>query len=397
LKSGERVHVAAELGLRRHNSETSVDPQKKYPILSSLVRPFSGKHRGTLALVISAIAVAGEARSFAVAQRMASWGGRRMKGQLNRFYRLMANLRIDDTLLARQMADLLCEKPTRRLLVSIDWTEWHHQRRLLAASITVGKRAVPLFVQAFFQRVWRRSQNTRENHFLRALAAELREVAVKAIVLCDRGFRRVSWIVLLQQLQLGFVIRLQSDVLVEIEPGTRVALSDILLTQGVLVDLGLVPVRSDGAVVVRVIGYWAPGAHEPWWLATSETTDARHVLKLYDRRMTVEEHFRDSKGCRFGARLFWTQFQNPVALGRFFMLLGAAMLLWSLTGRAAAKRDPTLRMVSRSKGPRQSYLTIGLRILRAGESAVYLAAFALRRFLEPPALRRVAGASVGGK
>jgi hypothetical protein len=146
-----------------------------------------------------------------------------------------------------------------------------------------------------------------------------------------------------------------------------------------------------------VIGYWAPEAHEPWWLATSETSTARRVLSLYDRRMTVEEHFRDSKGCRFGARLFWTQYKNPVALGRFLMLLGTAMLMWTLTGRAAARRDPTLRLVSRKKGPRQSYLTIGMRILRAGESAIYLAACALGRLLEPPTFRPVAGASVGGK
>jgi hypothetical protein len=160
--------------------------------LSSLVRPFSGKHRGTLALVISAIAASGEARTFAVAQRMASWGRCRMKGQANRVYRLLANLRVDDTLLARQTADALCSKPARRLLISIDWTEWRHGLRLLAASVTVGKRALPLYVQAFYQRVWRRSQNTRENTFLRALAASLREAQITAIILCDRGFRRVS-------------------------------------------------------------------------------------------------------------------------------------------------------------------------------------------------------------
>jgi hypothetical protein len=365
--------------------------------LSSLVSPFSGKHRPTLALVISAIAVAGEARTFSVAQRMASWGKCRMKGQVNRVYRLLANLRVDDTLLARQMADALCSKPQRQLVLSIDWTEWRHGLRLLAAGVAVGKRALPLYVQAFHQRVWRRSQNTRENNFLRALAALLREAQVRAIVLCDRGFRRVSWIRLLQQLQLGFVVRLQSDVLVELEPGLQVALRDVLITQGTLVDLGIVALRSDGATQVRVVGYWAPGAHEPWWLATSESVDARRVLSLYDRRMTVEELFRDSKGCRFGARLFWTQFKDPVALGRFLMLLGAAMLLWTLTGRAAARRDPTLRMVSRKKGPRQSFITIGTRILRASESAIYLAAFALRALLEPPAFRRVAGAAVGGK
>jgi hypothetical protein len=374
-----------------------VDPEKKYPILSSLVRPFRMRHRKTLALVMAAITATGQARSFAIATTMAVWLGTRLDSAINRFYRLLGNLRVDDTLLIAPMADLLCAKSTRLLLVSIDWTEWHHQLRLLVAAAVVGKRAIPLYAQAFAQRVWRRSQNTRENTFLRLLAQGIRQASAKAVILCDRGFRRVSWIVLLDQLQLAFVVRLQSDVLVELEADLHVALAEILLTQGQVVDLGLVALRSDGAITVRVIGYWAPGAHEPWWLATSETSDPRRVLKLYDRRMTVEEQFRDAKGCRFGVKLFWTQFRDPDALARFLMLLAPALLLWTLTGVAAARHNPSLRLSSRTKGPRQSYITIGLRILASGHSAVYLAPFALRRYLQPPALRRVAGVAVGGK
>ena len=83
------------------------------------------------------------------------------------------------------------------------------------------------------------------------------------------------------------------------------------LPRGKVVDLGVVPLRSDGAIRVRVIGYWARNAQEAWWVATSETGEARRALKLYDRRMTVEEQFRDLKGKRFGVKLFWTQFRDP--------------------------------------------------------------------------------------
>jgi hypothetical protein len=130
--------------------------------------------------------------------------------------------------------------------------------------VFVGKRGIPLFSQAFAQRIWRRSQNTRENTFLRLLAEALRRAAVIATILCDRGLRRVSWVQLLQTLQLGFVVSLMSDVYVEVAPGLKVALEDILLAQGQVLDLGMVPLRADGAATVRVIiGYWAPGAHEP--------------------------------------------------------------------------------------------------------------------------------------
>jgi hypothetical protein len=374
-----------------------VDPEKKYPILATLLRPYSKRHRKTLALVAAAITATGQARSLAVATTMVVWLGVQLRSALQRFYRLLKNPRIDETELVATLADALCRKPTRHLIVPIDWTEWGHGLRLLVASVVVGKRGVPLFVQAFKQRIWRRSQNARENTFLRVLADALRRAQVHATLLCDRGFRRVSWLLLLQQLKLDFVVRLMDDVLVEIEPGVKVALADLLLTHGQFVDLGFVPLRSDGAATVRIIGYWAPGAHEPWWIATSLTCDARRVLKLYDRRMTVEELFRDSKGCRYGAKLFWTQFRDPEALGRFFMMLAIALLIWMLIGTAAARRDPSLRYRSRKKGPRQSYVTIGVRIAISGGSHPRLTHGVVARLLEPPALRRVAGAAVGGK
>jgi hypothetical protein len=71
------------------------------------------------------------------------------------------------------------------------------------------------------------------------------------------------------------VVRLIDDVHVELQPGAKEPLHDILMQPGQVLDLGFVPLRSDGAVTVRVIGYWAPDAHEPWWVATSETGSAK--------------------------------------------------------------------------------------------------------------------------
>ena len=368
-----------------------------YPFLSDLLSPFWKRHRKTLGLIIAAIAVTGQARSFAIATTLARWLGTRLDSAVNRFYRLLRNARVDYTELASRWAGLLARRPDRHLVLAIDWTEWHHGLRMLAAAVVTGKRAIPLFVQAFHQQVWRHSQNSRENTFLRVLADALRRAGVTTTLLCDRGFRRVSWIALLHKLQLGFVVRLMDDVFVEVAPGTRVSLRHVLLTPGRTVDLGIVELRSDGAVAVRIIGYWAPGASEPWWLATSETGPASRVLSLYDRRMTVEEHFRDTKGRRFGVKLFWTHFRDPEALTRFMMLLAIALLIWMLTGRAAVQRNPSLQLRSRRKGPRQSYVTIGLRILAVEGAAIRLTLHAIRRHLEPPGLRRIEGTALGGK
>lgn len=374
-----------------------MDPERRYPFLRALLTPFCKRHRRTLGLVIAAIAVTGQARSFAIATTLSRWLGTRLDSAVNRFYRLLRNPRVDYTQFVEQWARLLVRGPDRHLLIAIDWTEWHHELRMLLAAVVAGKRAIPLYAEAFKRLVRVRSQNSRENTFLRVLADGLKRADVRATILCDRGFRRASWIALLQELRLGFVVRLMSDVHVELPSGDRVALKDILLTPGQLVDLGMVPLRSDKIATVRIIGYWAPDAKEPWWIATSETARASVVLKLYDRRMTVEEQIRDTKGKRFGAKLFWTQFRDPDALARFMMLLAVALVMWTITGFVAAFYNPSLRLRSRKKGPRQSYVTIGLRILCLEHKPVRLTHRAIGWLLEPPALRRVAGASVGGK
>jgi hypothetical protein len=303
---------------------------------------------------------------------------------------------VDYTEFAAQWMRLLVRSKDRCLLVAVDWTEWHHDLRMLTAAVVAGKRAIPVFTQAF-GKAPPRSQNSRENTFARLLAKAVHDAKARAIILCDRGFRRVSWIKLLDQLSLGFVVRLMDDVHVELPDGEKVALRQVLLWQGRVLDLGVVPLRSDGDVQARVIGYWAPGAHEPWWLATSEIGSPTQVLKLYDRRMTVEEQFRDTKGRRFGVKLFWTQFRDPEALSRFVMLLAVALLIWTLAGQSAARRDPSLRLRHRKKGPRQSYVTIGLRILALESVPVRITAAAILRILEPPTLRQLGKLSPGGK
>ena len=52
--------------------------------------------------------------------------------------------------------------------------------------------------------------------------------------------------------------------------------------------------RSDGAVVINLVLYWARGHREPWYLATS-LTDPRQAVKMYRRRMQPEQYFKDGK------------------------------------------------------------------------------------------------------
>jgi hypothetical protein len=232
---------------------------------------------------------------------------------------------------------------------------------MLTASVAVDKRAIPVQTAVFHKTNIPRSQNSRENGFLNTLAMVVKELGLKVIIFCDRGFRRVSWLKLLQDRKLDFVIRLQEDVYAHV-PGERARLlSNMELRLGRAMDLQWVWLREDEAVRVRVIGVWSHKTKERWWLATNLTCSAEKVVAYYDRRMSIEEQFRDTKGCRFGVKLYWTQFRKPEHLVHLAQLVGIAIFVWTAIGVAAVLAKPSLLFNHPKKGPRFSYVTIGMR------------------------------------
>jgi hypothetical protein len=105
-----------------------------------------------------------------------------------------------------------------------------------------------------------------------------------------------------------------------------------------------------GFVRVRLIGVWSKGAKEVWWLATDLSNTVSKVVSYYDRRMGIEEQFRDAKRVRFGVKLQWTQFTKPEFVERMCLLVGIALLLWTTGGQAVEEVEPKVRLWSKTKG-----------------------------------------------
>ena len=327
-------------------------------VLQSLLGPLPKSQSKTILLAIQAIASMAQAASLAIAAFFSQATGSQIDSALTRFYRLLHNPRLDDLQITKQFLALLAQGRSF-LLIALDWTEWHPPLRMLLASVLVGTRALPVQSAVFSKTHILRSQNTWENNFLRILCLLLNELQIQACFLTDRGFRRVSFLkILQQQKEHSFVVRIGDQITVETKKWKRL-LHRCPLQPGHALDLGIVQLRQDGAVSVRVIGIWAKGQREPWWLATNRQDSLSSLASLYDRRMAIEEQIRDTKGARFGLRLVWTQIKTPQALARFTLLIGLALLLLTAIGHALAPRHPNVRLPSKLKGPRLSLLTVG--------------------------------------
>jgi hypothetical protein len=111
------------------------------------------------------------------------------------------------------------------------------------------------------------------------------------------------------------------------------------------------------------------------------------IVALYDRRMTVEEQCRDTKGGRFGVRLEWTQFRTPPYLACFTLLVGVALVLWTAVGQAVAHPALSVRLPCKRKGPRLSLVRVGIQYVAAVALRVYLGVRVIRLHLPAPHLR----------
>jgi hypothetical protein len=215
---------------------------------------------------MAALAEVAQATACAVAGHLAGELGTQRGRALHRFYRLLRHARSEDQLLTAQMLELLGQRSQR--LIALDWTAWHHDLRLLVAAVVVGCRAMPVQTAAFSRTPMPRSQHLREPTFLPRWVHTLQVLEQAAGLRCDRGFRRPSGLRHGQALRRAFVVRLVPNVLVTTGSRGGRLLRHWHLAPGQAVDLGWVRWRQARAVRVRVVGLWAPGHREPWWLAT---------------------------------------------------------------------------------------------------------------------------------
>ena len=105
-------------------------------------------------------------------------------------------------------------------------------------------------------------------------------------------------------------------------------------------------VTADKAVVPAVVLVHARNMKEPWCIATSLSSGtASEVVKLYGRRFTIEETFRDTKDIRFGLGLKATHIGRTDRRDRLLFLFAMAHALLTLLGAAseASGLDRTLK------------------------------------------------------
>jgi len=275
----------------------------------------------------------------------------------------------------------------RSIITALDWTEFapDDQATICLYLITNHGRATPLVWKTVELTEMRGRRNSFEDDVLHLFKESLpKEGAPKVVVLADRGFSDVAlYAELEEELGFDFVIRFRRNVLVQY--GERRLRSDQWLAEagGHSVQLRGASLTSRFRKVVNFVALHDSNMRDSWFLASSLPGSVKAIAKLYGRRFTIEETFRDQKDMRFGWALHDIQVTQPVRRDRLLFLAALAQVLLTLLGAAGEQLglDAGLR-VNTTKRRTHSLPRQGREYIRGCSSSGASASRAVHRFAQ---------------
>jgi len=226
----------------------------------------------------------------------------------------------------------------REVLLALDWTEFDDDDHATLAIyvVTTHGRATPLVWKTVKKSTLAGSRTDIEHAEIERLANAI-PPGIAITLLADRGFGDQKLYAALALLGWDFVIRFRGCILVEHE-GVAKPAAAWLPESGRATKLAGVRVTADRAELGAVVVVHDKRMAEPWHLATSlRDKAASYIVKLYGRRFTIEETFRDQKDLRFGMGLRATHIRSEARRDRLLMLLAIAQALLTLLGEASER------------------------------------------------------------
>lgn len=229
--------------------------------------------------------------------------------------------------------------PRRAVNLIIDWTDFEpdDHTTLYAAVVTTHGRATPLAWKTYKKSTLTDGARTDAEHAFVERLGRVIAPEVSIMLLADRGFGSRAFYELLTILGWDYVVRFRNSIIVEHGNVAKPA-KEWLSASGRARKLTGASVTRERYRVGAVVAVQRKAMKDAWYLATNRANMSTSALiKLYGRRFTIEETFRDQKDLRFGRGLYATHIRNPARRDRMLMLLAIAHALLTLLGAASER------------------------------------------------------------
>ncbi len=248
---------------------------------------------------------------------------------------------------------------------------------ILTLAAPLRGRAIPFAMTTFSSKTLKDTGTSRNSLHIRTLLT-FKDLIGNRPIIMDREFSYTTLLRHLKEAGMPFVVRLrmgsQKPVFLDSE-GRRVHL---VCSPGERVVFRGLWYR--GEVEVHVIGVWEKGYGEPLWIMT--TLEPEEGLRLYRRRMKIEEAFRDLKSLLGLGRVMSKKREMMEKLvGLLLLVYGILLLLGEelrqeLYRRTGSKRllrfsGPFILLRRKWKLPPKDWKTIEQRVYHAFLQSLY--------------------------
>jgi hypothetical protein len=324
--------------VKTKSAKHAVDPTKVHAFMQSLFEEdFHAQRVFSMATGVVGVLHAAAASIHAIGNGLAMATGRESRHAIKQVDRLLSNRGIDVEELLVPWIQFVVAARTE-IVVALDWTEFDADGHMTLAAhmITDHGRSTPLAWRTIYKRALESRRSAHERELLEILRKAVPR-DIKVTVLADRGFGSKDLYDDLQALGMDFIIRFRGRILVtNAESGERKSANEWVPSNGRVLLLPNAMVTADDAPVAAVVCTKAKGMKAPWCLASSRgDLTGQEIVKLYGRRFTIEESFRDTKDLHFGLGLSATHIGDPSRRDRLLLLLAIAQALLTLLGAAA--------------------------------------------------------------
>jgi hypothetical protein len=286
-----------------------------------------------------------------VVGRAMAWArGADPKHCIKQFDRMLSNSNFTPWAIARSwVAFVLGER--KEAWVALDWTEFDadDQATLCAYLVTRHGRATPLLWKTVHKSTLKGHRNRYESELLDELRECIPET-VDVTITADRGFGDQKRYEQIRTLGMHYVIRFRQDILLTTEFGDQKPAVEWLHPNGRARMLKQVAVTADCYIPPAIVLVHDKKMKEPWCIATSrDDLTAADVVRIYGRRFSIEETFRDTKDIHFGMGLSATHIGDPARRDRLLFIAAFAHVLLTLLGAAGERcgLDRTLKSNTR--------------------------------------------------
>ena len=271
----------------------------------------------------------------AIGAGLAAATGRNAKHAIKQVDRLLSNSAVSVWLLFAHWVPYVLTS-TKAIVVALDWTDFDADEHSTIGLylVTAHGRATPLVWMSVRKARLKGRRNIYEDQVLMRLH-EVLPAGVKVTVLADRGFGDQKLYALLKDLDFDFVIRFRGVVIVESREGEVRPASEWVPPNGRIRHLRNPRVTTNRYGLDAVVVVKARGMKDAWCLAVQgPTLTGATAVKLYARRFTIEESFRDTKDPRYGLGLSATHVGDVGRRDRLLLICAMAMTLLTVLGAA---------------------------------------------------------------